>query len=517
MKAKKVIVEDEASSEIYADYMSKIIQQIPNSENLSLLLGTSSAQASFYFKNAKNEINASLYNNKLARRIVGRGAQFGVNQVDLTLDIFTSNYLDVFQKIEYHLSTADQAEQERLYSLTFELVDELTEIWNQWLIRYSIKDIPPLDPRDKNKALIEMTSTLQTTWVSEDFIKVLESDPSYPYTHLDQFNIIFARIPETVPNYMIELMVKIYSTEGEAGVLTSQVALATQTLNGVRRNIINPKNGPDGNGGLLLTDSEITIPGMTYSPQEASNIENQLAKDPPHPVLQYVSYESKIKPSEHNLLVTLKNSKTIKIHAINFFSMKILAENEHDDEKFASIFAEPYAGTQFNVDIKVLNPVYHPPFEFTPMNYNPYTKDGWMANDVIKEAISNGRDEEITGYIFTSAPNFNFAEGGDFGYINSIIFSQFIHLKLEFIDCEPEKVKNYFIQHQDSPIRFLNIPISGIFENQKYYHSIIEESINTLKIEISPKPPGFIPPSTGNIEASLCSLTAVNVVYPIAM
>ena len=500
--------DEEPAGEIYASFMSKIIEQIPGFDNLSLLLGTSSNQASFYFKNdSTDEINATLYNNKLAPRIIGKGTQFGINQVGLSNEAFTNSYSSVFNKIEYKLSTADKIENERLQQLTHDLVIELVPIWNEWLKNNPSPFIRPLDSTNADRALIEMTNVLQVYWVSLDYIEVLRNDPSYPYLNTDEFCKIFDRIPQTVPHEMIDLMINIYSVQGKSGELTAKLSLAAQTLNGVRANLISPRMGPDGNGGLKLSDQNKVIPGMTFTPPRASIIKDQLNANPPDPELRYTSSESKA--SNSKLLVAIDRLKNVEIPALNFLSLEIA------DDNLSSIFSKSYAGTKFKVELNVKNPCYQPPFTFNPLQYDPYTHSGWMANHVIKEALENGISDK-TGYFFTSQPDFDFSNGGNFGYINTMIFSQFLQLKIEFIDGNPSKIKNYFNKNAHAPVRFLNMLLPKTEDVSNPVFSVVEENQNTVTIIIDPAPPGYIPPSGDNIAASLSSLIAVCVTYPIA-
>ncbi|MDH5181945.1 MAG: hypothetical protein OEY07_19955, partial [Gammaproteobacteria bacterium] len=65
---------DESVTKVYAEYMGDIISKIPSAGDLKILVGTTNAQASFYFKDPTNDkINASLYNNLLSARIKGMG------------------------------------------------------------------------------------------------------------------------------------------------------------------------------------------------------------------------------------------------------------------------------------------------------------------------------------------------------------------------------------------------------------------------------------------------------------
>jgi hypothetical protein len=504
----KETVRSKASQLVYAEFMAQIIKQLPNPGKLKLLTGTSSAQASFYFKSpSTDEINATLYNNLLSQRIEGEGTEYNIEHVGLSQNSFINDYNDIYLKMTYQLSTNDKATLQRLDAETAATIKSLRPIWNNWVEVTKDKKVEKLNMDNTNTALIQMTITLQSIWVNPDFEKELQDDPSFPYTNMNDFDLIFNKIPVSVPKKMRDYIKNIYNAQGKEGGLTAQVANATQTLAGIINNVQNPTIGNSGNGGLKLTGTDKAIPGMTFEPTEALELVGQLGAKPPTHV---VSYTAQIKKSETTILtIDASVGAGIKIPILEFFSVGVSGGAK------TSIFDKSYAGSNYTVKVVVNNPTISPIMSINPMLYNISTKQGWMSTSPVKEALKNEGKTDVTGYVFTSKPNFNFAEAGDFGYINSLVLSQFLELSITFEQCDSKEVKRYFEQHADVGISFLGIKLGGASESSSYSYSYSDETKSSVTVTLKPNPPGYTP-GTSDITQSLCQLVAVGVEYPFA-
>lgn len=502
------VQDDSVENQTYAEYMSNIILQLPNSEKLQLLTGTSSGQASFYFMNNKGEVNASLYNNFLNQRISGEGIQYGVRQAGLTLDSFINSYLSVYLKIRYQLSPKDKAEQEEISSKVASTVTDLIPLWNAYVGKYHPNNISKLNETNTNIALIQVTDTLNTVWINPEYILVLKDEPSYPYTHIDEFSKIYSEIPTEeyfIPE-MKKLMENIYSLSGASGAVTAEIANAVHTLAMIIYNLNYPSTQ---NKGLSLTGSDNLIPGMWFEPSNPDNITDQLSKVP---VVSYTNNNDVQKLSSELLKINVLNSEDITISPLKFLS------NVLEDGTMSSVFKETFSGTSYVVEAIVNNPVIDPQLMITPVPFDIRTNTGWMLSEPVKNAIKNGypAPSDLTGYIFNSQPNFDFTEGGDFGFINSLVFSQFLELYITFTDCNARKVKNYFEENKFSSFNFLGRSIGNPSEELSYSCEIANENSNTsAAVTIRPNPPGYIPP-TADITESSCQLVAVEIVYPFA-
>ncbi len=484
----------------YAEYMSAIILQLPNANRLKLLTGTSSGQASFYFMNEKKEINATLYNNLLNQRVVGEGTHYGVDQVGLTNDSFTNSYLSVYTKIRYQLSPDDKKAQQKINDDVASTVRTLIPVWNTLVIKAKPLGIRILNDRNTDIALIQLTDTLNTIWLNLAYKETLKNDPSYPYIHLNDFRNIYSKIPDSAPEEMVTLLIEVYNLSGAAGAITSNIANATHTISGIISNIQQPTSE---NKGSSLTKSSKTVPGLSFDPIDPNSIIHQLNQ---YPILSYTNTHEVTKLSNDTLTITTLTAREIEISPINFLSCTAL------DGYRSSIFKEAFAGSSYHVKAIINNPVVNPQINCNPLPFNISTNQGWMLTDPIKDAISNGypAPSDITGYVFNSKPNFNFNKGGNFGYINAMVFSQFLELYITFNSCISKKVKEYFRQNKSSKFNF----VGHQFISCEYH--FLEETENSIIVVIKPTPPGYLPPETDNIEYSSCQLVAVEVLYPFA-
>ncbi|MBZ4042054.1 hypothetical protein [Flavobacterium hibisci] len=491
--------------QIYAEYMSNIILQLPNSDKLQFLTGTSSGQASFYFQDAKGSVNASLYNNFLNQRISGEGTQYGVRQAGLTLDSFINSYLSVYMKLRYQLSQKDKNEQQRINTDVASTVKGLIPIWNAYVNEFHIENISKLNETNTDIALIQITDTLNTVWINPEFIPILKQKPSFPYEHIDEFENVYNQIPKTVPNKMIELMIKIYKISGASGEITSRIAYAIHSLGVIINNLLRPTIE---NKGLSLTGTNKLIPGLFFERSEPEDIINQLNNSP---VVSYKNNNNVIKLSSGLLKVDVSQVDQIMIPPLRFLS------NTLENGMSNSIFKETFSGTSYVVEAIVNNPVINPQLRVTPVPFDILTNTGWMLTEPVKDAIKNGypAPTNITGYVFNSEPNFNFKEGGDFGFINSFVFSQFLELYITFTDCNTRKVKKYFEANKTSKFSFLGKSVGNPSETLNYTYEFGSENNNSIVVKIKPQPPGYRPPDN-SIEDSSCQLVAVEIVYPFA-
>ncbi|WP_163407872.1 hypothetical protein [Flavobacterium ajazii] len=499
-----------AEYDVYAEYMSNIIKQLPNPGKLKLLTNTSSAQASFFFlDDVTSAVNGTLYNNVLNQRIKGEGKLNDVDQVGLTQDAFTNSYLSVYTKIGYQLSPNDKATQQKINSDVASTVRALIPVWNNWWEAIQPKDVNKLNATNSDIALIQMTNTLNTVWLNPDYKKELEKDPSYPYVHLNDFNKIYNKTPLSVSKQMRDYMIEVFNKSGAAGAITADIANATQTLAGIINNIQNPTLGSDGNGGMSITGSDNPIPGLVFEPARPNALVNQLSTVPPSSVYRFSRRVTK--SSETTLNVQASVGAEISIPFLSFFSVGVSGGAK------TSIFERDYSGSDFKVEIVINNATLSPLMSSSPLLYNISTKQGWMSTSPVKDAIKNGYPAPtgITGYVFNSNPNFDFEEGADFGYVNSLVFSQFLEISISFEKCDSKQVRKYFEEHIDTGVYFLGIRLGGASQSSSYSYSYSEETATSIKVTVKPLAPGYSP-GTDSINQSLSQLVAVGVQYPFA-
>ena len=493
------------TEQVFEEYMSKIIKKLPNPGSLKMLKGTSNGQASFVFKSPSTlDINSTLYNNQISPRVVGKGQKYGVDQVEFAQSTFTNDCLDVYNKLEYQLSQADTARQQENDAKTAAAVRKLIPVWNDWVKAIQPTDVKPLDSVNTNIALIQMTATLTSVWLNPEYAPILAEDPEYPYVNLTEFNTIFNKIPLSVPKLMRGLMIDIYGVQGTTGSVTAQLATASTTLQGIRTNITSPTAAT---GGLPLAGTEKLIPGMKFEPDEALALINQL-KGQTGTVK--ASYSATVTKTEETVLtVDASVSGGIRIPILSFLSWGTSASAR------TSIFQRDFAGSKFSVEVIVNNPTVNPVFSITPLLYNISTNQGWLTESPVMQALKNEGNPDVTGYVFTSPPNFDFSVGGDFGYINTMIFSQFLEFSLRFDDCNSKEVKRTFETELKTGISFLGIPLGGSSVKSSYSYAYSAETDTSITVTMKPNAPGYIP-GTADIMQSLCGLIAVGTIYPFA-
>lgn len=490
---------------IYEKYMADILSQIPSSGDYKILSGTENSQVSFFFKDAStSKINEALYNNILSQRVRDAQSQTSIGSIELTSSAFNNSYLQLYTSLRFQLSQADKATQQKLIAETSASVNALVPIWNAW-VKASASDVLPLPENDTNTALVIITATMTTTWLNPEFEQKLQTDPAYPYEHMSEFNLIFSKMPLSVPMQMRQGIQAIYNAQGAAGGLTTKVSIATQTINAIKSNVVDPDRD---NGGVELTSDKF-IPGLGFKPDEALVLVNQLSANPPTSTL--TSSASVVRSQDTVKVSNKQSSGGISIPIFSFLSWGSASGGSS-----SSIFNENYVGSEFDVDIVVNNPTVNTPLVATPELYNISTQQGWMNADPVREALKNGTKTDVTGYVFDGGvPSFDFKKDGNFGYISTLMFSQFLELKLTFKQCDVEKVKKYFEQHSSASVSFLGISLGSTSQSSSYSYDFSDEKQSSVTVTMKPSAPGYTP-GTSNINQSLCQLLAVGVTYPFA-
>jgi len=500
--------ETNPASQVFSLYMANILKQVPNPGNFTLLIGTADTQVSFYFKSpTTSEINANLYNQILSPRVKGHGSKYDVKQAELLSSAFINGYNQIYLSLRYQLSQADQAIMQQNVAKVAGSITTLRPIWNAWVEAFGAQSQPPVPKLNMNNtdtALIQMTGTMQGPWLNPAFVDKLKEDPSYPYQHMNDFDQIFSHIPLSVPKSMRDQIEAVYNAQGIGGGITAKVSNANQILNGVRNNIQQPSAE---NGGLKLTGSSRMIPGLQFEPADPITLTTILGTHPP----DSLDYRAKVTKSESSTLIfDLQIGGGITIPIFDCFSLSVGGGAQ------TSIFESDFAGSEFEIEVVVNNPTLQPLMTVKPSLYNISTAQGWLYIDPVKEAIKNGLNTDVTGFVFDGGvPSFDFSEGGDFGYVDTLLLSQFLELKLTFKQCNSTKVRQYFEQNSNAQINFLGIPLGGASESSSYSYSYSEETSSSISISLKPNPPGYTPGGTG-ITQSLCNLVAVGVTYPLA-
>lgn len=492
------------SSLIYSQYIAAVITQLPNASAFKVLDGTSNAQASFYYKSpTTGKVNAVLYNNILSPRVKGLGKVADVDHVRLESSPFTSGYLNVYQSMQYSLSQADQAAMQRNVAESANSIKALRPQWNAWVSVSKTTDVPALDMNDTDIALMQITATMQTVWLNPAYAQKLKDEPGYPYGHMNDFDKIF-QFPASVPKSMHDLVKNVYAVQGIGGTITARRASGLQQLAAVTNNITSPN--PD-NGGMPLTSGK-TAPAFMFEPNDPITVVNELSVKPPS--TRFKSSSSIKKSNSTTLSVSVSGSAGISIPAPLFFSVSLSGGAS------SSIFTQDYAGSDFSVNVVVNNPTLTPLVGTTPMLYDLSTQQGWMDVGPIREALKNKGKSDVTGFVFTSnPPDFNFGEGGDFGYVESMVLSQYLELELSFSNCTSSEVKKYFEQHASASVSFLGIHLGSVSESSSYSYAYSNETKNSITVTIKPPAPGYTPGGS-EIGESLCNLLAVGVKYPVA-
>jgi len=497
------------TDQVFDEYMSNIVAQMPTHSGLAVLQGVANSQVSFAFKSsATDEVNNNFYNNLLAPRYEGQPQLYGVGQVKQSSSTFINAYQQLYASLTYQLSQADQAHYNSAMAAVNNKMRTLVPLFNKWVQAVGASMTPPvkeLNGQDMEAALMQLTAVMNGPWLGDGYAAKLKADPNYPYQHMTDFNQIYGNIPLSVPTTVTDAISSVWTDQGIVGGLVAKKALAVQTIASINNNLAHASAD---NGGMQLATSHDFVPGWTFQPSDPTPITTLLGSNPPQGSLTYKTQVTR--SASNSLSVHSSTGGGISIPFLDFFSFGVSGGAS------ASIFDQSYAGSSFEVEVVVNNPTVNPMLTMKPLLYDSSTQSGWLDVDPINEARKNGSNTDVTGYVFTGGvPSFDFDEGGDLGFISAAVLSQFLEINITFSNCDSQSVQKFFEAHISSSVSFLGIPLGGASASSSYSSSYSNQSKDAVTVTLRPNPPGYTP-GTSSIDDSLCALVAVGVTYPFA-
>lgn len=495
--------------QIFDDFLTAILKQLPQADGLSMLQGPQNSQAPFYFKeSATGDLSKNFYNSLLAPRYAGVEPLNGVKRVQQVNDQFVSTYAQLYGSLTYNLSEQDQALKQQVAAQVNDQMRGLVPLYNAWVKVAGATAKPPvtpLDERDMQVALAQLTVQMNGCWIADAYKKDFQQDSSFPYTHMQLFRKIYGNMPITLPGPVITQIETIWNSLGTLGGFQAKVSSATQALEGIKANLSDPSAA---NGGLRLGGTESFVPGWTFQPEQPTTIQTKLGTNPPSGSLTYSGRFSQSNSS--SIAFHTSTGGSVQIPILDFFSASIGGSTE------TSIFEQSFAGQTFKIDVTVNNPTVDPYLSMKPLLYDFATQQGWMMIGPIQEALANGNDNTKTGYMFTGGvPKLDFGKNGDFGFLGGLILSQFLEISLTFTECKSDEVKKYFEANASASFNFLGIPLGGASASSTYESSYSNASESEITVTLKPTAPGYTPGAT-SADDSLCALVATVIEYPLA-
>ncbi|GAA4386563.1 hypothetical protein [Hymenobacter koreensis] len=428
----------------------------------------------YYWQNPNNLLfNGATYN------WIGHNLAAKATPAQLDSDLFTTNYIEVFSKIGYHLSAADN---DLLSQAQKNATNQQMALLNAWRAAYG--SLPAATATQQPIDII--MSTIASTWAK----------PATDLTSIQQASNLNALLNNTpASGQPIRPVLAAY-----LNALGTSVSLqnATTMNNGYLQNALLAVQSPTAaNGGMAIDTISQLVPAYAVS-TPLNDIINGLA-DTSNAVPLHMSVK---RTSESEVTVSVNGSTGFSIPIFDFFSVSVGAS--------ASYFSDNIATSSNSVDISmVFSGVTL--VNFGPVSFNPSLNTNWLWMEPITEAIQNA-GADVSGFHFSPACTLDFSPNGPFGYLTGVAISNYPTVQITVTSSSYQSIATTFQQSSTVKASFLGIPLASVTESS-YSHSVQTNASNS-SVTITLTPPA--PSVSGPVEGSVAWILGAQTHYPAA-
>lgn len=209
-----------------------------------------------------------------------------------------------------------------------------------------------------------------------------------------------------------------------------------------------------------------------------------------------------------DMTATFADARTLKVdvrgHGIgwvplgDFFGIEGSGSTHYSLDKFVDNSAT------ISVDIRYPNPTL---FTLTPQHWAEETATGWFDPTLIEQAYTN-KNGSATGYLFSPAPQFDLAPGGEFGRASNLVISQLPIISITTGTSSFNDSSQVFEQQSSWGVTFLGIPIASMSESTYQSHVTRDDKAGTTTVTFTP------PPMTGAPFELLSWVLGASIAYP---
>ncbi|MFD2567851.1 hypothetical protein [Pseudotenacibaculum haliotis] len=257
----------------------------------------------------------------------------------------------------------------------------------------------------------------------------------------------------------------------EAGIpLQNAISLNNGILKSVRSSINFPS---EANGGVQLNDgTDDFFPEYPFSTTQAKILDGLKSDN---------SVDIQMKLSNFNssdVSLSVSGEASFKM-PLGFFDIDLGASANY----FTNIVTKN--SRTIEIDMKFTGVTVA---KFGPEPFRVSGRKGWHFADGIKESIANG-EKDISGFKFSPKPNIDFTEGGDFGVVNAVAFSQYPTMKIKVFSSDYKKIKTDFDAAANAGLKidFLGMPLGvGLKGSYKQGDVSINEAEGSITINVNP-------------------------------
>lgn len=393
-----------------------------------------------------------------------------------TGSLFSNLFISAFSKIQYNLSSKDQAALNAAYA---NAQNQQLAVLNAWKAAYG--SFPP----GPGRPIDNIMSVIATTWAT-------------PPTTLNaiQNSINLSALLNNAPasgQTMFPVIVNYLNALGSSLTLANAAIMSNAYVKKALAAIQTPSAS---NGGMQTNDGTANLyPAYTVSPG-LSAIINSLQNT--GSTIQVSMDVSIANSSEYS--VSIQGGTSFNVPFLDFFNVSVGASASYfHDEIMAS-------ASSVNIQMTFTGPTV---VNFAPAVFNESTQQFWFWMQPILDAINNqGRD--VSGYQFQPSPGIDFSANGPFGLLQGVAIANYPSAVITVKSSSYQSIQTTFQQTVSTEVSFLGIPLGGGTEST-YSHSASSSSQDsTVTITLTP-PPSLV---AGTQTSSVGWVLGVQTNYP---
>lgn len=397
---------------------------------------------------------------------------------------FINQFIDVFGKINYSLSKADQDKLNKAFSSA---TNQQVAVLNAW--RQAFGGLPQ-PTKEEPQPITAIMTIVATTWAS-------------PATTLDkmQKSTNLSKLLNATPPSGKPVVPVIANWLNALGASISLVNATTMNTGYLSQALSAAQEPSADNGGMLLDDSkEIYHPAYSMAAGSSlSAILNGLKNSG-----SKVEVEMSVsRSSESEYQISITGGASFGIPILGFFTVNVGGH--------ASYFQSDIATTSNTTTVRFSYPGVTL-VNFGPSAFDQATTRNWYWTTPITEAIKNG-DQDVSGFKFSPKPNIDFGPSGPFGYLQGAAIANYPTVTIKVQSSNYKRIEETFQQSASVGLSFLGIPL-GIGGSEGSYSNKVEvdQSESTVTITLSP-PQELV---AGTAVDSVGWVLGVQPVYPAA-
>jgi hypothetical protein len=397
----------------------------------------------------------------------------------LDTNLFSAEFIEVFSKVNYQLSKADQA---ALNQAQANATNQQMALLTAWKAAYG--SLPPATPTMQPIDVI--MNTIATTWaVPATTLSAIQLAPNLNAL-LNNTPASGQPIRPVLANYL--------------QALGSSISLqnATTMNNGYLQTALLAAQSPSAsNGGLTIDTITKLVPAYQVATPLADIINGLSATSNAIAVSMDVQ-----RTSSSELQVSVNGSTGFSIPVFDFFTLGVGANASYFSDSIATSSNTVHIDMSFT-GITLVN--------FGPVSYNPSTGLNWLWMQPITDAIRNGTGD-VTGFKFSPACDTDFSANGPFGYLSGVAISNYPTINITVKSSDYQSIATTIQQSVTVSASFLGIPLGSSTEST-YSHSVkTDASSSSVTITLSAP----VASVAGSNESSLGWILGAQTSYPAA-